>query len=51
MVKDDEKAVLLELLRWMLAWRPGERPSADDVLETAWMKQWALPAYAEGRKA
>jgi len=39
MVKDDEKAVLLELLRWMLAWRPGERPSAEDVLEAAWMKQ------------
>ncbi|KAK0751238.1 kinase-like domain-containing protein [Schizothecium vesticola] len=51
LVKDDEKAALLELLRWMLAWRPGERPSADDVLETAWMKQWALPAYAEGRKS
>ncbi|KAK5651367.1 hypothetical protein OQA88_12600 [Cercophora sp. LCS_1] len=50
-VNDDEKAVLLELLRWMLAWRPSERPSAGDVLETAWMKQWALPACTESRKA
>jgi serine/threonine protein kinase len=51
LVKDDEKAALLELLRWMLVWRPAERPSADEVLETAWMKKWALPAYAEGRRA
>jgi serine/threonine protein kinase len=51
LVKDDEKAAFLELLRWMLVWRPAERPSADEVLETAWMKKWALPAYAEGRRA
>ncbi|KAK0656685.1 kinase-like domain-containing protein [Cercophora newfieldiana] len=51
LVKDDEKAALLELLRWMLVWKPAERPSADQVLETAWMKKWALPAYAEGRRA
>lgn len=50
LVKDDEKAVLLDLLRWMLAWKPSERSSAKDVLDSAWMKQWALPAYAEGRK-
>ncbi|KAK0614608.1 kinase-like domain-containing protein [Immersiella caudata] len=49
-VKGDEKAALLELLRWMLAWRPCERPSVDEVLKSAWMKQWALPAYKEGRK-
>ena len=46
----EEKEVLLEMLQWMLKWRPSERPSADQVLETAWMRKWALPAYEEGRK-
>jgi len=46
----EEKEALLEMLQWMLKWRPSERPSADQVLETAWMRKWALPAYEEGRK-
>lgn len=50
-IGDEEKAALLELLRWMLVWRPTERPSAEEVLDTAWMKRWALPAYKETRKA
>lgn len=36
---------LLRLLKWMLAWRPAGRPTALQVLETEWMKKWALPAY------
>ncbi|TEA11519.1 hypothetical protein C8034_v007313 [Colletotrichum sidae] len=47
----EEKVALLELLRWMLAWRPGERPSAEEVLGSTWMTRWALPAYDESRKA
>jgi hypothetical protein len=31
------------MLRWMLAFRPGDRPTAKQVLETEWMREWALP--------
>ncbi|KND93135.1 Serine/threonine-protein kinase SRPK [Tolypocladium ophioglossoides CBS 100239] len=50
-INEEERAALLELLHWMLAWRPRERPNAEEVLDTAWMKRWALPAYEESRKA
>ncbi|GJC85702.1 serine/threonine-protein kinase SRPK [Colletotrichum liriopes] len=49
-INEEEKAALFELLQWMLAWRPSERPNAEEVLGTVWMKRWALPAYEEGRK-
>ncbi|KAH8907832.1 kinase-like protein [Coniochaeta sp. PMI_546] len=49
-VDEEERVALLELLQWMLAWRPGERPSAEHVLGTAWMKRWALPAYEQGKR-
>lgn len=43
----DEKEghALCEMIRWMLAFRPGDRPSADQVLETAWMRNWAIPEF------
>ncbi|KAH7153328.1 kinase-like domain-containing protein [Dactylonectria macrodidyma] len=47
---EEEKVALLELLQWMLAWRPSERPNAEQVLGTTWMKKWALPAFEESRK-
>ena len=34
-----------EMIRWMLTFRPGDRPSADEVLDTAWMKGWAVPEF------
>lgn len=49
-VSDDEKAALLQLLRWMLSWKPADRPSAEQVLGSAWMTRWALPAYAGTRR-
>ncbi|RSL85825.1 hypothetical protein CEP52_016019 [Fusarium oligoseptatum] len=41
----DEKEghALCEMIRWMLAFRPGDRPSADQVLKTTWMRKWAIP--------
>ncbi|KAF6783471.1 hypothetical protein CSOJ01_15899 [Colletotrichum sojae] len=33
-IGEGEKDALLRLLWWMLAWRPAERPSAPEVLET-----------------
>lgn len=50
-INEEEKVALFELLHWMLAWRPGERPNAEEVLDMAWMKRWALPAYEKSRKA
>lgn len=46
----EERASLLQLLRWMLAWKPGERPTAEEVLGSNWMTKWALPTYENGRK-
>ncbi|RSL98212.1 hypothetical protein CDV31_012697 [Fusarium ambrosium] len=41
----DEKEghALCEMIRWMLAFRHGDRPSADQVLKTTWMRKWAIP--------
>ncbi|KAK8136982.1 protein kinase domain protein [Apiospora sp. TS-2023a] len=44
----DERDALLGLLRWMLAWKPGDRPDVMQVLEAEWMTRWALPAYQKG---
>ncbi|PNY27326.1 Protein kinase domain protein [Tolypocladium capitatum] len=40
-----EKDAFFAMMRWMLAFRPGDRPTAKQVLETAWMRDWALPEY------
>ncbi|KAK1975175.1 kinase-like domain-containing protein [Colletotrichum cereale] len=50
-IDEEEKVALFDLLHRMLAWRPRDRPDAAEVLNTAWMKRWALPAYEESRKA
>ncbi|KAK1998223.1 kinase-like protein [Colletotrichum falcatum] len=50
-IDEEEKAALFELLHRMLAWRPRERPDAPEVLNMAWIKKWAIPAYEESRKA
>ncbi|KAH7019705.1 kinase-like domain-containing protein [Ilyonectria destructans] len=47
-ISEDERDALFKLLRWMLAWRPSERPDVKRVLETDWMTRWALPAYRKG---
>ncbi|KAK3937877.1 kinase-like domain-containing protein [Diplogelasinospora grovesii] len=44
-VDEKERDALSMMIRWMLAFRSGDRPSAKQVLETVWMRDWALPAY------
>jgi serine/threonine-protein kinase SRPK3 len=39
---EDEKSALIALLRAMLAFRPEERPTAKEITESEWMKNWAL---------
>lgn len=47
---DEEKTALLELLKTVLAWKPTDRPSAQEVLSMPWMTKWALPTYEKARK-
>lgn len=47
---DDEKAALLEILRAMLAYKPGNRINAQDLLCTEWMIRWGLPAKDDMKK-
>ena len=47
---DEEYEALLRLLKWMLAWKPEQRPTAQEVLESQWVTDWALPTYKRGLK-
>ena len=42
-VGEQEKTALFTLLRSMTAFRPCERCNAEQVLQSEWMKTWALP--------
>lgn len=39
----EEAAAILDLMRQMLAFRPEERPTAEEVLQSEWMVKWVLP--------
>ncbi|KAG5987279.1 hypothetical protein E4U52_007751 [Claviceps spartinae] len=45
---EDEMDALIKLLRCMLSWKPSDRPDISKVLQSEWMKNWALPAYRKG---
>ncbi|KAI9932288.1 hypothetical protein ASPWEDRAFT_51039 [Aspergillus wentii DTO 134E9] len=40
---DEEKYALLGMLKAMLMFRPEERLTAAEVLESKWMKEWGFP--------
>lgn len=42
---EDEAAAILDLMRRMLCYKPQDRPSAQDILQSDWMVKWALPDY------
>ncbi|KAK2858519.1 hypothetical protein FQN49_004652 [Arthroderma sp. PD_2] len=42
---EGETAAFLALMCRMLVFRPEERPTAKEVLESEWMVNWALPAF------
>ncbi|PYI21633.1 kinase-like protein [Aspergillus violaceofuscus CBS 115571] len=42
---DDERDAIFDMLRPMLAFRPEERCTTKQILESEWMVRWALPAY------
>ncbi|KAE8139481.1 kinase-like domain-containing protein [Aspergillus pseudotamarii] len=41
----EEAAAILDLMRRMLTFRPEERPTAREVLQSRWMAQWVLPDF------
>jgi serine/threonine protein kinase len=41
---EEEKQAFLELMKSMLSFKPGARPSAQQVLESNWVQKWAMPA-------
>jgi serine/threonine protein kinase len=42
---DGEKKSFLLMIRSMLEYRPEKRATAKQVLESEWMKRWAIPEY------
>lgn len=41
-IDEEEREALFGMMQWMLAFRPGQRPSVAQVLDTAWMRDWAV---------
>ncbi|ATY62979.1 Di-copper centre-containing [Cordyceps militaris] len=46
----DEEAAILALMRSMLCFRPEDRKTIDEVLESEWMVKWARPEYERSRE-
>lgn len=42
-VGEEEKAALFVMLKAMIAFRPGERLTTEEILQSEWMRKWALP--------
>ncbi|XHG07567.1 hypothetical protein AWENTII_010705 [Aspergillus wentii] len=49
-IDENEKAAFLDLMRRMLAFRPEERPTVDEVLHSEWMVKWAFPDYQRSQR-
>ncbi|KOC08744.1 hypothetical protein AFLA70_460g001021 [Aspergillus flavus AF70] len=45
-----ERAAIFDMLRPMLSFKPKNRSTTKQILETEWMVKWALPEYEKGRK-
>lgn len=46
-VTEEERRAFERMLRSMLAFRPEERATAQQVLHSEWMKDWGLPALEQ----
>ncbi|KAJ5405310.1 hypothetical protein N7465_006594 [Penicillium sp. CMV-2018d] len=42
-----EKDAIFDMLRPMLSFRPEDRPTTKQILESEWMVKWALPEYGK----
>lgn len=43
--EQDEEEAFFTMLRSMLRYKPGDRSTAGEVLESEWMRKWAMPEY------
>lgn len=41
----EETVAILDLMRRMLSFRPEDRPTAEEVLQSEWMVKWVLPDF------
>ncbi|KAK2762653.1 hypothetical protein FQN54_000826 [Arachnomyces sp. PD_36] len=41
----EETAAILDLMRRMLTFRPEDRPTVNEVLQSEWMVKWVLPDF------
>ncbi|GAQ35826.1 hypothetical protein AtubIFM56815_002976 [Aspergillus tubingensis] len=48
---DDETAAILELMRGMLRFKPKERLTIEEVLQSEWMSKWVMPDYERSLQA
>jgi serine/threonine-protein kinase SRPK3 len=46
-LNEKESRVFKEMIRWMLSYRPGDRPTAEQLLGTDWTKHWAIPEFED----
>ena len=42
-----ERDAIFDILRQMLSFRPEDRPTTKQILESEWMVKWALPEYSK----
>lgn len=47
--EQDEKDALIAMLRSMMSYKPEDRITAAEVLESEWMTKWAMPEYEKIR--
>lgn len=47
---EEERDAISSMLRSMLSFRPEDRPTAKQVLESSWMAKWALPQYHKSQE-
>ncbi|KAJ0422996.1 kinase-like domain-containing protein [Aspergillus carlsbadensis] len=46
----EETRAILDLMRRMLTFRPEERPTVEEVLQSEWMVKWVMPDYHRSRQ-
>ncbi|KAL4885603.1 kinase-like domain-containing protein [Aspergillus karnatakaensis] len=47
-IGEAETSALFNMFRGMLAFRPSERLTAAEIVESEWMQRWALPELGKG---
>ena len=43
LISNDEKKDFLAMMKLMMVFEPGQRATAEDILQSGWVQRWALP--------